>query len=451
MDDQNVDAKYIQMTQTPVERLICRLAVPSIVSMLVTGIYNMADTFWIGKVGTSASGAVGVVFPMMAIIQALGFFFGQGAGNHISRAMGERNYRRAEELAAAGFFSSLLCGAVVTVLGLLLSRPLTYFLGATDTIYPYAVDYLRVILVGAPWMTASFVLNTMLRFQGNAFYGMIGLSAGGFLNIVLDPLFIFGLNMGITGAAVATILSQAVSFVVLLWQCNLAKTIRIRWKAFHPSASIFKDIVQGGLPSLLRQSIASVATICLNTAAKPFGDAAIAAMTIVNRITMLSNSAMIGFGQGFQPVCGFNFGAQLYDRVRKGFFFCVKVSGVVLLLLSVAEFAAAPQLIALFQRSDPAVISIGAMALRCQCISLVLSCWIINSNMLLQTTGKVVRASLIGVARQGLFLIPLVFLLPNWLGIWGIQIAQPLADVLTFLMAIPTTTHFLREMQMLQA
>ena len=447
MENQKEEAKFIQMTQQPLEPLICKLAVPTMISMLITNVYNMADTFWIGKIGTSASGAVGVAFSMMALIQALGFFFGQGAGNNISRAMGSHQQERANQLAAVGFYSSIFCGLVVTVLGLCFLEPLTYLLGATDTIYPYAVDYLRLILIGAPWMMASFVLNNLLRFQGNAFYGMIGLTIGGIVNMALDPILIFNLHMGIAGAALATIFSQAISFCILFWQCNHMGMGKVRLRFFRFSWSIYGDILRGGLPSLLRQGIASVATICLNTVAKPFGDATIAAMTIVNRITMLSNSTMIGFGQGFQPVCGFNYGAKLYERVRRGFFFCVKVTAAALLILAAVEFAIAPQLVELFRKADPEVTAIGAVALRWQCVTLILSCWIIPSNMMLQTTGKVVGASLIGLARHGIFLIPLVFLLPGQLGIFGIQIAQPIADVLSCALAIPLTVHFLRGMR----
>ncbi len=316
MAKQTPQEKYVEMTQTPVERLIAKLAVPTIISMLITTIYNMADTFFIGMISTAASGAVGVSFSVMAIIQALGFFFGQGAGANISQALGSQDTKRANELASTGFFSALFCGGVVGVVGMVFMKPLVYFLGATDTIYPHCVAYLQWILIGAPWMCASFVLNNLLRFEGNAFRAMVGLTTGGVLNMVLDPLFIFGFDMGIAGAALATIISQLVSFCILLFQLNRYSTVSVSIKSFRPGVRMYAAITRAGLPSLLRQSIASVGTICLNTAARPFGDAAISAMAIIGRITMFSNSAMLGFGQGFQPVCGFNYGAMLYDRVK---------------------------------------------------------------------------------------------------------------------------------------
>ena len=444
MAKQTAQEKFLEMTTAPVERLIARLAVPTIISMLITTIYNMADTFFIGMISTAASGAVGVSFSIMAIIQALGFFFGQGAGASISQALGSQDTKRANELAATGFFSALICGAAVGVLGLVFMEPLIYFLGATETIYPHCTAYLRLILIGAPWMCASFVLNNLLRFEGNAFRAMVGLTAGGVLNMALDPLFIFVFDMGIAGAALATIVSQAVSFGILLFQIKKYSAISLRFRDFRPGVRMYSAITRAGLPSLLRQGIASVGTICLNTAARPFGDAAISAMAIIGRITMFSNSAMLGFGQGFQPVCGFNYGAKRYDRVKKGYFFLIKTSVIGLLIFAAVEFGFAEQFVGIF-RDDPAVIAIGAKALRFQCITLVFNSFIISSNMLLQTTGQVVPASILGVARQA-FLIPCLGLFTGLFGLTGLQMSQPVADTLTFVIAIPMAVKFLRRL-----
>lgn len=448
MSGNNQDSKFIQMTQTPVEALICSLAVPTIISNLITTFYNMADTFYIGKLSTSASGAVGVVFPVMAIIQAVGFFFGQGSGNNISKELGRQRTDRAAHLAAVGFFSAIMGGIAIAVFGFLFMKRITLLLGATDTILPYAMDYLKFILLGAPYMTASLVLNNQLRFEGNAFYGMIGLTTGAILNIILDPIFIFLFHMGISGAALATILSQLVGFCLLFWGCRRASGgVPIRFKNFKPSFSYYKIIAVGGTPSLCRQSIAGLAMICLNTAAKPYGDAAIAAMAIVSRITHFTNSVLLGFGQGFQPVCGFNYGAKLYSRVKKGFWFCVKVGTGFLLTLSVVEFIIAPWLIEVFRKGDPAVLQIGTTALRFQCLTFFLAAWVVISNMMMQTTGKVFRASFMGLARQGVFLIPIVMILPGFLGIRGIQLAQPIADCLSFAFCVPLQYSLLKELK----
>lgn len=432
MSKDKLDAKYLRMTQTPVERLICQLAVPTIISNLITTFYNMADTFFIGKINTSASGAVGIAFSVMAVIQAIGFFFGQGSGNNISRALGRHETEKAEQLAASGFYSALIFGAIAAALGLICLKPLCLVLGSTDTILPYAMDYIRFILIGAPYMAASLVLNNQLRFEGSAFYGMIGLTTGALVNIVLDPILIFGLQMGIAGAALATIISQLISFCLLFWGIRRSGCVPIRWKNFTPTITIYKVIANGGLPSLCRQGISGIAMICLNTAARPYGDAAIAAMAIVSRITNFTNSVMLGFGQGFQPVCGFNYGAKLFERVKRAFWFCVKVGTVFLLTLGIIEFLAAPALIELFRKGDPEVLRIGIVALRLQCVTYFMNALIMISNMMMQTTGKMVRASFLGMARQGIFLIPAVTILPHFIGLLGIQAAQPLADAITF-------------------
>lgn len=446
MDEQQ-EAKFRKMTQPPVERLICTLAVPCIISMLVTSFYNMADSYFVGMLkSNAATGAVGVVFSMMAVIQAVGFFFGHGSGNYISRELGKKNYEEASNMAATGFFSALAAGTLICVAGQIFLEPLSRLLGSTDTILPYAKDYLRVILLGAPWMTASLVLNNQLRFQGNAAYAMVGIVSGAILNIGLDPLLIFHMKLGVAGAGWATIISQFVSFCILLLGCQKGSSIRIQlrriqWKWFY-----YRMILKGGLPSLARQGLASLATICLNHAAQPCGDAVIAAMSVVQRVMMFGASAMIGFGQGFQPVCGFNYGAKLYDRLRRGFRFCVKSSLVFLIAVSALVFAFAPQIIALF-RDDPDVIACGTMALRLQCLTFPAQSWVIMSNMMEQAIGRTAPATFLAAARQGIFFIPTVILLPAIIGLPGIQAAQSVSDLLTLLCAIPIQIHVLKTLE----
>lgn len=442
--------KFLRMTTAPVPGLICRLAVPTIVSMLITAVYNMADTYFVGGLGISAQGAVGVVFSLMAIIQAIGFTFGNGAGNTISRLLGQKENERAEEVASTGFFYSIAAGLLLTVLGLIFIDPLVRSLGATDTILPYARDYARFILLGAPYMVGSLVLNNLLRFQGSAVYGMVGIAAGAVLNIILDPIFIFVLDLGTGGAALATIISQLVGFLILLVNCGRGGNIPLRISRFRWRWSTVGPVLTNGMPSFYRQGLASVASILLNLAAKPYGDVVIAAMTIVNRVTMFAGSALVGFGQGFQPVCGYNYGAALYHRVREGFWFCVKTAFVVLLCVTaLAEFFA-PAIVALFQKSDPEVILVGARALRFQMLALPLTAYVILNNMLMQTAGESLKASVLAMARQGLFFIPLIKLLPMALGLTGVVIAQPISDVATFLLSIPLSVAFFRKMRRLE-
>lgn len=439
------EEKFRWLTTAPIPGLVGQLAVPTVISMLITSIYNMADTYFVGNLGTSAQGAVGVVFSLMAIIQAIGFTFGNGSGNNVSRLLGQQRREEAEMVAATGFFSGVAAGVAVAVGGLVFLDQLVNLLGATETILPYAREYARYILIGAPWMVGSLVLNNLLRFEGSAAYAMMGITTGGILNMVLDPIFIFVLDQGVAGAAQATIISQAVSFLILLYNSGRGGTLPIRLRRFAPGQGRLWNIIKGGLPALYRQGLASVASILLNWAAKPYLDAAQAAMAIVSKVTMFAGSALIGFGQGFQPVCGFNYGAGLYDRVRRGFWFCVKVGTAVMAAIALMGLAAAPWIVGAFQKSDPEVVRMGVFALRLHLCTLPLTAYIVINNMTLQTVGETGRASVLALARQGLFFVPTILLLPVWLGFNGVAAAQPVADVCSFLLAIPLSTSFLRK------
>jgi len=436
------DEKFQQMTNTPVPKLVSVLAIPSIISMLITSIYNMADTYFVSQISTSATGAVGIAFSLMAMIQAIGFTLGSG-----SRLLGQKDRQQASKVAATGFYTALGLGAVLAGLCLIFIDPLVYLLGATETIAPHAKSYIQYILIGMPYMAATFVLNLILRFQGSAFFGMLGIGAGGLLNIILDPIFIFKLNMGTGGAALATIISQFVGFCILFFNCGIGGNIKIRLKDFTPKWRIYKEILRGGLPSFYRQALASISMVCLNQAAGQYGDAAIAAMSIVTRTFRFAVSVILGFGQGFQPICGFNYGAKRYDRVWDAFWFCLKTSAVLMAVTGAAGFVFSKQIITFFRKEDLDVITIGARALQFQCIVFPLSAWIIITNMMLQTIGKGTEASILAVSRQGLFFMPAILILPRILGITGIQICQPVADVFSFLVAVPLGIFTLRELR----
>lgn len=446
----NPEEKRKYLTEEKIPTLVLNMAVPSIISMLITSFYNMADTFFVGQIGTTATAAVGVIFPLMSIIQALGFTFGHGSGNYISRKLGQGEVEDAKKMAATGFVSALVAGAIFGLVGLIFLDGLVGILGATPTIAPYARQYAMYILIGTPFMASSLVLNNQLRFQGSAFFGMIGMGVGAVLNIALDPLFIFVLDMGVSGAALATILSQIVSFCLLLRGCTRGGNIAISLKNFSPSWAHYKEIARGGTPSLFRQGLGSVATICLNFAAGIYGDAAIAGMSIVTRVLQFANSAIIGLGQGFQPVCGFNYGAKLYGRVRKAFWFTVSLAFCVLLIGSIVGIAFAPQIIAIFRKEDLEVIKIGALSLRLQCIFLPLSAFVVGSNMMLQTIGKPVKASISAAARTGLFFVPAILILPQFFGLLGVQMSQAVADLCSFVLCVPLAGTTLLEMKRLE-
>ncbi|WP_302451586.1 MATE family efflux transporter [Acidaminococcus fermentans] len=437
--------KYKKMLEAPVKPLIASLALPSIISMLCTSFYNMADTYFVSKIDTASTAAVGVTFATMAIIHAIAFFFGIGSGNSISRLLGAKKRPEAETMASTSFLYTFLCGLLIAVLGNLFAPQLATLIGSTPTILPYAVQYMSVILVGAPVMMSSLVMNNHLRFQGSAAFAMVGITIGGFLNVFLDPLFIFQFRLGVAGAAYATILSQFVSFCILFCMTRQGANIPIRFRNMHPSWPILKEIVAGGAPSLIRQGTQSLSTIFLNVAAGGFGDAAIAAMSIVTRLSFFAASVIIGFGQGFQPVCGFSYGARKYGRLREGFWFAVKAGTLFALLAAAVAIVWAVPILGEF-RNDPLVISTGAQALRAQAMTFFLVPLTILTNMCLQTIRKTGGAMLVAAGRSGLFLIPTLLVLPRGFGLTGLVWSQSVSDLCGFLLAAVLIRKFFQKL-----
>lgn len=450
------DEKFHRMTEEPLSRLTWELAVPTVITMLVTAAYNMADTFFVGRIGTEATAGVGLILPVMTIIQAIGFFFGQGSGNFISRALGAKDLSHAERMASTGGICAALFGLFILAGGMIFRGALLYLLGARsglvdDATVQYAGDYLTFILCGAPFMCLSCGLNNQLRFQGNAVFAMIGLVSGAVLNCVLDPIFIFVFDLEVKGAAMATMISQIVSCALLFIGTLRSDSLKIKLKNFTPSAYYLKNICIGGFPSLCRQALASLAALCLNAAAgssvpSDLAEEAIAAFSIVNKIVLLIFSAVIGFGQGFQPICGFNYGAKKYDRVWNAYTYCLKYGSIFLVFMAAFGFTFAPQLVSLF-RDDADVIAFGTKALRLQCLAIPFMAMITLTNMMYQSMGRVVGASVLAAARQGLVFIPAVLILPKLFAnaVYGVYLAQPVADLCAFIIALPMAVKVYRE------
>lgn len=438
--------QFRKMIETPIPKLILSLAAPTILSMLITSIYNLADTFFVGQISTSASGAVGVVSSLMAIIQALGFMLGHGAGSIISRSLGSQNTKAATRFASTSFFTALTFGLILAAIGLTTLPHFMMLLGSTETILPHACAYARPILIAAPLMMSSLVMNNILRYEGKASFAMIGLVTGGVLNMVLDPVFIFGFGLGTAGAGIATALSQSISFCILLSMFLRGKTVsQFQLSAVTRSPAEFGTILMTGLPSFGRQGLNSIGGMLLNIAARSYGDAAVAGMSIVSRIFMFIISVAIGTGQGFQPVAGFNYGARKYRRVEKACVFTMCASFCFLSVIIAACWFNAEALIKLF-RDDPEVTAIALPAFRYQCFACFLQPVIVAGNMLFQSIGKSGRATFLACCRQGVFFIPLILTLPRMFGLLGIEICQPIADVLTFVVTVPLLFPFLHQL-----
>ena len=436
---------YKKMTETPVEKLIASLAVPTIISMLISNIYNLVDTYFVGTLGVSASGAVGVVFTLMSILQAIGFMLGHGSGSIVSRLLAQKDIEKASKYISTAFFLAMGFGGLLIVLGLPMIRPLMYLLGSTDTILPHAVSYGIYIIAAAPMLIGSLVLNNMLRYEGKAFYGMIGLTTGGILNMIGDPILIYGLKMGVAGAGLSTALSQTISFIILIVLFRKHAQSRLSVRCFAFDWYIISDICTSGFPNLFRQGLTSVSNGILNHAAGAFGDACVSAMAITGRCQHFMLSIALGIGQGFQPVSGFNFQAKKYARLRRAFRFTL-ISGMCVLVVFCSMGAVfAPKLVSLFQ-DDPKVLEIGGLALRFASISLLFQPLNITPNMLFQSTGKKDWALLLACFRGGLCFIPIILVLPRFMGLLGVQLSQPIADVVTASLSLPFAVKFFKNL-----
>ena len=441
--------KFDKLENAPVKGLITSLAIPTIITMLVTAIYNMADSYFVGKIDTTSVASIGIVFSVMTMLQAVGFFLGNGSGIQLATLLGKKDKKQAQIYANVAFFTSLILGAVLTVIGLFFSKQLAYLLGATETAVDAASDYLRYILCGAPFILGSFVLNNQLRAQGSAIYSMAGILSGSLLNICIDPIFIFNLKLGVSGAAVATVISQIVGFIILLLGTRKGENLRINIKAFTPSMEIYLTIFKNGMPSLARQGVNTVSNIALNFMASPFGDSAIAGMSVFNRVMFLGFAVVIGIGQGFQPVCSFNNGAKKYDRVYDSYKFITVATTIFISVVSVVFFIFSKQLIAVF-RDDSEVIEIGSRALRMQSFALPFIGFATSSNMLLQSMKISGKATFLALLRQGLCYVPLVLILPRVFGLGGLEAAQAIADMLTLVITIIVANPTIKKLKNLK-
>ena len=437
-----LEDKYDEMTRRPVKLLVCKMAVPTIIAMVTTALYNVVDAAFIGRLSTEGTAGIGISFAYMTFIQALGFFFGHGSGNHISRSLGAKDISSASVVATVGFITPFLVGLVAAVVCLPNLSALSRLLGAPAAVVPYANDYLRYIVVATPFMMSALTLNNQLRLQGNARFGMVGIVSGAILNIVLDPILIFGLGMGVSGASLATAVSQFFAWCLLLYGTFKPESVHIRLRDFKPSWRVYYEIFRGGLPSLFRQVFNCAAAVSLNYCAALYAApgqeaSAVAAFAVVTRIMMFAFSVVLGFCQGFQPVCGYNYGAKLYGRVRESWLFATCVGTAFLLVISAVGIVFAPQVVALFRAEDPVLIEIGAVTLRWQCAAFPLVALFTATGMLFQNIRMTGPATLLSICRNGLFFLPAILLLPLALGLQGVQMAQAVADVLTFLLSIP--------------
>ncbi len=446
--------QFIKMTQTPIAKLVISLGIPTMLSMMVTSLYNLADTMFLSMLGNdSVTAAVSNLLALMSIIQAVGFTFGMGSGAIVSRRLGKRDRQGANQVASSAFFIAAVCGLVIFIGGFLFMTPLLNLLGSREQpVLGYSQEYARWILISAPFMCMSFVLNNVLRAEGKATLSMVGLVVGAVINVGLDPLFIFGANMGVTGAGLATCISQCISFFILLLMFLARKTIvRLSVRAIARKIAVYGEIIGTGFPSFCRQILASLCTVFLNNAAYTYGElafagggaAAQASFGVVQKVFMLAFSISLGIGQGYQPVLGYNYSAKRFDRVKKSYLFTLGFSTTLMILFATVCGIFAPQVMKIFSLSEKAT-EIGTLTLRLQCMAMPFLPVNFMAGVTYQVVGNKVSATLLAVSRQGLFYIPAVLILPNIFQLLGVQMCQSIADICAFVFAIPFTLMFFK-------
>lgn len=437
---------YDKMTKTPLTKLIVSLGIPTTISMLVTNIYNMADTYFVGTLGESPQAAAGILFTLQAIIQAIAFMLGQGSGTMVSKALADKDEAEATEYVSTGFFTALIIGILLMVGGLVFLTPFMKLLGSSNTILPYAKQYGACVLISCPVVMGSFVLNNNLRYEGKSFYAMIGLVTGGIINIFGDYLLVMVFDKGVLGAGIATAVSQFISFFILLFFFFKMAQSKIKLSAVSRKVRVYATIAKVGFPALIRQGLSSVSSGLLNNLTRPYGDAAIAAMSVVNRFSAFVMCVGLGIGQGYQPVASFNYQAKEYKRVKQGLLVTMCIGFCFIACLAVPGFIFADKVVYLFQKSEN-VMEIAEFALRCACIGTLFLPLSVPVNMLFQSIRKAGISSVLSLMRSGMMFIPTLLITTGLFGITGIQISQPLADIFTGFASVPFIIWFLKKKQ----
>ena len=443
--------RFLKMTTEPVPRLITSMALPAIASQIVSSLYSLADTYFVSSIGTAATAAPGVAFPLLLIIQAISLMLAIGSGSLAARQLGAKKNQDANETISTAFFLSVIIGTIIGIFSLIFIEPIMRICGATETILPYAVDYGFWIILATPFYSATFVLSNVVRQEGNVRLATIGTITGALVNIVLDPILIFGFHLGIVGAAVATSLSQIVSFSILfssIWGDGCVLKLRIH--NFRPNREMMSEIIKIGAPNLFQSGLLIVAQILMNNAAAVYGDAPLAGMNVVNKVSHIIVLGLNGFAQGFQPMCGYCYGAKLYKRVKEGLIFTMKAGLAIVTVLCIIAFLFAPQIIALFRADDPEVIDVGSRIMRAHVLVMPLACFTMVSNSLFQSCGRAVKAGVLALARNGIMLIPMILILPRLFQLTGVIWAQAAADALAFIVAGCMLIHELKRIHQLQ-
>ncbi len=440
---------YLRMATWPIPKLILTMAFPTILAMLVQSVYSMADVYFVGQIpliAKQSTAAVSLVGPVFILIQAVGLAFGMGGGSYISRLLGQGRGEDANRVLSTCFHVGWAVCLALLVLGEIAMHPLMRVLGATEDTLSLAIEYAQVTLIGAPIMACCFVMNNALRAEGNVVFSTIGMTSGALLNIVLDPICIHALGMGVRGAAVATVFSQLVSMLILYsFYARKRSHLTLALRFFSPTPEVFREVFRIGIPTFLRNILGAASAVLITHAANPYGTEAVAGLGLVTKFSWVVFSILLGFAMAYMPVCGFNYGAKLYSRVRQAYGFALRVGITFMSVCGVLLFLfAAPVASAL--HSDPAVSALGEQVMRAQALTYPLLGWGVLINMLFESLGRGKQAAILSLGRQGLFLMAAVLILPRLFGLGGLIAAQPVADLLFVILAVPMSLGLIREL-----
>ena len=437
---QSQDQRRNMMLNEPISRIIPKMAIPTIVAFLINSIYSLADTYFVSSLGTNATAAVSVNASLDQLIMMCGSMLAVGANSYIARLLGQGDEKKASQVLSTAFFTAFGIGALLMVFGNIFMTPMVRLLGATPTCEQYSIDYATYVLYAAPFMAANFVMNQCLRSEGSATLSMVGMGAGGILNVILDPIFImpWGLNMGVAGASLATAISKWVSFIILIFPYVTRRSLlHLSIRNFYPSKDIVAKIISVGSSSMFRSGLAVVSAILLNSIAGSISDSVLAAVGVCNKVMMFPFSIILGFGTGFQPVAGFNWGAKRYDRVEESYRFASKVALIGSLIMAALVGIFADTFVVLFAGMDQEMRRIGVICMVSQCIALPVHGWVAIVNMLCAGLGNAKGALALSTARQGSCFIPILYPLAWIFGAYGIAVVQAVADILTLVLAVP--------------
>ena len=442
------ETRRMMLLNDPIPRVIPKMAIPTIVAFLITSIYSLADTYFVSSLGTNATAAVSVNASLDQMIMMCGSMLAMGANSYIARLLGEGDEKKASQVLSTSFFAAFAIGALLLVFGSIFMVPMVRLLGATPTCEQYSIDYATYILLAAPFMASNFVMNQCLRSEGSATLSMVGMGFGGILNIILDPIFIFGMDMGVAGASLATAISKLVSFAILVFPYVTRRSLlHLSIRNFKPTKDIISKVVSVGSSSMFRNGLNVISAILLNNIAGGISDSVLAAVGVSNKIMMFPFCIILGFGNGFQPVAGFNWGAKRFNRVEESYKFSAKISliGSAVMALLIALFC--DKLIILFAGTDMEMRRIGAFCILAQCIALPVHAWVAIVNMFCVGLGNAKGAMVLATSRQGSCFIPVVHLMALLFGAYGVASVQALADVLSMLLALPIMASMKKKLE----